>query len=253
MKLAIMQPYFFPYLGYFQLISAVDKFILYDNLNFIKWGWLTRNRLIVNGKPAFIIVPVLAKSSFIKIRDIRINNKAHWKRKILNSIYLSYKKKLYFDVIFPVLEKSINVDVEYLTDLNSSTVRQIAEFLDISTEIVTDVSNYEALERNLSIRNSDLNAFYLREQNLSDIKTIRAISICKNEQAEVFINAIGGQELYDKQVFGRNGINLFFIHTIPYSYKQNSADFFPNMSIIDILMNCGKAGAQRLLNNHELI
>jgi hypothetical protein len=253
MKLAAMQPYFFPYLGYFQLINAVDKFILYDNLNYIKWGWVNRNRLLVNHNPVFFIVPIKEKSSFIKIRDIRIDNKAPWKRKILNKCYLSYKKALFFDEIFPVIEKSINTDVEYLTDLNYFTIKLISGFMDIPTEIVNDVSNYESLEKDLSINYSDINTFFLHGQNLSDTKTIRAICICKNEQADTFINAIGGQKLYDKRVFERNGIHLYFIKTLPYSYRQNSKEFFASMSIIDILMNCGKAGTQKLLDNYELI
>ena len=225
MKLAIFQPYFFPYLGFFQLISAVDKFILYDNLNYIKWGWVNRNRLLINGKPVFIIVPVLEKSSFTKIHEIRIINEARWKKKIIRSIYLNYKKSLFFDEIFPVIEKLINTDVEYLTEMNCATVKQISEFLEISTEIVSDISNYEPLEKGLSLSDSEINTFYLHEQNLSDIKTIRVLSICKNEQADTFVNAIGGQKLYDKQVFKRNGINLYFINTLPYSYRQNSEEF----------------------------
>ena len=253
MKLAIFQPYFFPYLGYFQLISALDKFILYDNLNYIKKGWMNRNRLIVNHNPFFINVPVIGQSSFKKIRDIRIDNKAPWKKKILNICYFNYKKALFFDEIFPIIEKSINIDVENLTDLNCSTIKLIAGFLDISTEIVNNTSNYETLEKDLSESNSDINTFYSRGQNLSDTKTIRAICICKNEQADTLINAIGGQTLYDKQVFERNGICLYFLHTLPYSYQQKSTQFFPDLSIIDTLMNCGKEGTKQLLHNYELV
>jgi hypothetical protein len=255
MKLAIMQPYFFPYLGYFQLINAVDKFILYDNLNYIKWGWVNRNRLVLNGQPTFFIVPIQGKSSFRKIRDIRVDtkNEVRWRKKILGSIISGYRKASFFDEIFPVLEEVVNTYTEYLSDLNNLTVKRIAQLLDISTEITSDVSNYEALEKELSTGASDIYTFYRREQNLSDTKTIRALQICKNEQADVFINAIGGQALYDKAIFKKNRIDLYFINTLPYSYKQSSEEFFPSMSIIDVLMNCGPTDTQRLLNHYELI
>jgi len=253
MKLAIMQPYFFPYLGYFQLINAVDKFILYDNLNYIKYGWVNRNRLVVNGNPVFMIVPVLEKSSFMKIRDVQIDHTSRWKRKALKTIHLNYKKRSFFDEIFPMLEGIINADATYLTEINCAAIRQISEFLDIPAEIVTDISNYEPLENDLSLSDSDVNISYLREQNLSDTKTIRVLCVCKNEQADTFVNAIGGQALYDKKIFKRNGIDLYFIHSLPYSYEQNSKEFIRDMSIIDVLMNCGKTGTQQLLNNYELI
>ncbi len=255
MKLAIMQPYFFPYLGYFQLIHAVDKFILYDNLNYIKWGWVNRNRVVLQGKPTFFIVPILGKSSFKKIRDTRVDikNEVRWKKKILNLMVSGYKKTSCFDEIYPLIEKIINTDAEYLTDINGSSIKQISEFLGISTQITTDISNYEILEKNLNKSDSDINTFYLHEQKLSDTKTIRAICICKNEQADIFVNAIGGQTIYDKNIFKKNGIDLYFLNSLSYAYRQNSEEFLPSMSIIDVLMNCGKTGTRRLLDNYELI
>lgn len=254
MKLGIMQPYFFPYIGYFQLINAVDKFILYDNLNFIKEKWINRNRLLViNGKPIFFRIPLKEKSSFSKIRDIRIDNDQKWKKKLLNQFYCNYRRSLFFDEVFPIIEKSIEKDIQFLTDINCYTIQLIAEFLDISTEIVIDTSNYELLEMELSKSDSEIKSFYLFEQKLMDIKSIRVICICKNEQADTFINAIGGQKLYDKQKFATNGIQLFFVNTLPYSYKQNSAEFIQDLSILDVMMNCGKEGTKNLLSNYVLI
>ena len=207
-----MQPYFFPYLGYFQLIHAVDKFILYDNLNYIKWGWVNRNRLVLQGKPTFFIVPIMGKSSFRKIRDIRVDigSELRWKKKILKSIVSGYSKALFFDETFPLIEKIIEMEAEYLTDINSSSIKQISEFLGITTQITTDISNYEPLEKNLNKSDSDINTFYLHEQKLSDTKTIRVLCICKNEQADIFVNAIGGQTLYDKNILRKMELIYIF-------------------------------------------
>ena len=106
MKLAIMQPYFLPYIGYFQAIHAVDKYILYDNLTFIKDAWMNRNRLMLsNGAITTFSVPIIAKSSNTMIADIRIDNSQKWAEKLLKTIFLNYKKAPFFDEIFPIFEK----------------------------------------------------------------------------------------------------------------------------------------------------
>ena len=248
-----MQPYFFPYLGYFQLIQAVDKFILYDNVNYIKKGWVNRNRLVVQGRPRFIVVPLQQQSSAQKIRDARIDMTRDWRKRLFGTIYLNYKRCAFFDEVFPLIERVLAMDVEHLTELNCSSVRWIAEFLEIPTDIVTDVSNYEGLERDLSEETSRIREEYTQRQNLSDTKTIRIFLICRNEGAGTYINAIGGQALYDKSLFANNGIALWFVKTLPYSYEQRADEFFSSMSIIDVLMNCGKAGTKELLSRYELI
>lgn len=252
MKLAIMQPYFFPYLGYFQLIHSVDRFIMYDNLNYIKRGWISRNRILINGAPAPILVPVKARSSYAKIRDIRIDNAVEWRRKTLRLLE-HYGRAPFFDEIFPLVERSISSQTESLAELNKSSIKLICQYLQIRTEIVTDASNYDPLEHDLAASDSETHARYLGTQGLSDTKTIRVLCICKAEGATTFINAIGGQALYDKQVFARNGFGLFFVQTLPYSYQQKSPEFYPSMSIIDVLMNCGRDGTQQLLRNCELV
>jgi hypothetical protein len=254
MKLAAMQPYFFPYLGYFQLISAVDKFILYDNLNYIRHEWVSRNRLLpVHGQPTYFIVPLKEQSTYSKIRDILINNRTDWRRKICKQIELNYRRSPFFDEVYPLVEKALAGKEDHLTTLNSATIQLVCAFLELPTIIVTDISEYEALEIELSRSDSDVIAFYMRQQGLSDSKTIRVLEICNKEGAGTYINAIGGQALYDKQIFTRSGINLYFLQSLPYTYHQNSTEFYPGLSILDVLMNCGKAGTRRLLNKYELI
>ena len=254
MKLAAMQPYFFPYLGYFQLISAVDKFILYDRLNYIRQGWVNRNRILpVHGHPTYLVVPLKNQSVYSKISDILIDNRTNWRRKTCRQIEMNYRKSFFFDQVFPLVEETLAGKEDHLTGLNGATTRAVCDFLEIPTEIVTDVSGYKALEIELEKSDSALIASYVRQQQLADIKTIRVLEICKKENAATYINAIGGQALYDKNVFARNGIELYFIQSQPYTYQQRSKEFFPNLSILDVLMNCGKAGTQQLLNDYELI
>ena len=254
MKLAVFQPYFFPYLAYFQLISAVDKFILYDCLNYIRQGWVNRNRLLlVNGQPVYFVVPIKAQSSYSKICDILIDNQTNWRRKTCKQIEMNYRRSPFFEEVYPFVEKALTGKEDRLTDLNGATIRAVCAFLEIPTEIVTSDSEYEALEIELGKSESDAKTFYLRQQQLDDIKTIRVLEICRKEGAETYINASGGRNLYDKQVFARSGINLLFVRSLPYTYRQRSKEFFPDLSILDVLMNCGKMGTRQLLRNYELI
>ena len=150
MKLAIMQPYFFPYIGYYQAITAVDKYMLYDELAYIKRGWVNKNRvLIVNQKPVYIIVPVKDKSCLKQISEIEIDDDKNWRNKILNTIFMNYKKAQYFEEIYPIVENIINAKVNLLTELNAKSIIDIARYLDIKTEITTDTSKYIYLEEQL--------------------------------------------------------------------------------------------------------
>jgi hypothetical protein len=247
-KLAIMQPYFFPYLGYFQLIHATDRFILYDNLYYIKKGWINRNRILeINRGPVFWGVNVQTKSSYTKIREIRIDHTTQWQKKVIKQVYYNYKRSRFFNEVFPIIETTINEDYEFLTDLNEISIKRVAIFLDISTEIVREHLRYETLEQELALTD------YSRVKNGEDRKSKRIISICKNEQADIYINLPGGQGLYDKKTFAEAKIDLQFIKTLPYSYHQNADTFYSDLSIVDVLMHCGKEGTKRLLTQYELI
>jgi hypothetical protein len=255
MKLGIMQPYLFPYIGYFQGIHAVDKYILYDNLAYIKEGWMNKNRfLVVNGEPTYFIAEVKNKSSFKKISDIELVDNNWWHKKILKSIFYNYKTRPYFDEIYPIVERVTNAEVRFLTELNSKSIIEVCEYLDIKTEITTDTSKYFQLEDKLSSDELDISLrFPSIRLNNPEKKVVRVIEICRTEGAEIFINAIGGQKLYDKKEFERNNIELFFIHTNQFSYQQSTEIFYPHLSIIDVLMNCGKDETKKLLNEYTLL
>jgi hypothetical protein len=255
MKLAVMQPYFFPYLGYYQAIYAVDKYILYDNLTYIKQGWMNRNKfLIVKGEPAYFIVEVKKRSRSKKIYDIELVDDNSWRSKILNSILLNYKKRPFFDEIYPVVEDVVNSEVRFLTELNSRSIIKVSNYLDIKTEISTDSGKYVELENRLRNVELEISALFPSIMLANPKKkVIRLIEICRMEGAEIFINAFGGRTLYDKHDFQQHGIKLFFIQTDKYSYQQSTDKFFPDLSIIDVLMNCGKEGTKELLKKYSLV
>lgn len=248
MKLAIMQPYYFPYLGYFQLIKAVDKFILYDNINYIKNGWVNRNRLLeVNRKPVYVTVPLNEKSSFSKIREIEIDNGQPWKKKLLKMLNYNYRRSAYYAEIYSLIEKSINYNEISLSKFNCYLIKSICTYLDIATKFDYDVRHYEGIEKAMS---------NLEKANVicgSNRMTTRVIEICRHENARTYVNAIGGMELYSKEVFVRAGIDLYFLKTLPYSYKQNTNEYFQHLSIIDVLMNCGREETKRMLEEFELV
>jgi hypothetical protein len=254
MKLAIMQPYFFPYIGYFQLINAVDKYILYDNVNFIKKAWLNRNRhLLINNNSSYFYVPLKEKSSFKKIHEIELLDDDKWKRQIIKSIFFNYKKAKYFNDVYPLIEYVINYPTNKLTELNFQSIKSVCDYLNIKTELTVDNIKYYELEKRLTAKNLD-------EKNFPDLKLldwqhkiVRIIEICRMEKAKIFINAIGGLELYSKDIFLKNGIDLKFIKTKKIKYKQFDNEFVPDLSIIDVMMFNSPDEIRRLLNEYEFV
>lgn len=255
MKLAIMQPYFFPYIGYYQAIAAVDKFILYDEVSYIKKGWINKNRiLIVNREPFHLIIPVKERSSYRKIKDIELTPDKTWRKNILNIIYFNYKKAPFFEDIYPLIEQVINSDTEYLSDFNAKTIIDVSNYLDIPTEIITNTNKFKDLEDSLSQPEEEITELFpLTRIDAPIRKIIRVLEICREEGATEYINAIGGQALYNKDEFAEHGIKLSFVKTNNIIYCQQSNVFHPNLSIIDVLFNCGKDGTNQLIKNYELI
>ncbi|WP_299064591.1 WbqC family protein [uncultured Polaribacter sp.] len=246
MNLGIMQPYFFPYIGYFQLIESVDTFILYENVSFNKKSWITRNRILDKGKgsPFFINVPVNGKSSKKLIKEIEINGDNNWKEKLLNLIFFNYKKANYFSDIYPPLEDIINSPEINLHLFNSNCIIKICKLLDIRTNILYDNSKNQDVEEELVNQNNI---------NKEDIKSQRIIKFCKKFNSKTYINPIGGTELYDKEYFKKNGLELLFVNTKDYSYEQFNHSFNEHLSIIDILMHTGIEQTKQTVKEYNLI
>jgi hypothetical protein len=213
--IAIMQPYFFPYIGYWQLINAVDRFVIYDDVNYIKGGWINRNRILINGAPAFLTAPLHKSSSHKHICDISLQTSSLWRDKLLKSVETTYRKSPYFHGVFPIIEAIIRHDTDNLADYLTHQLLKLSAFIGIKTEFV--VSSHCYANNNLSSQT-------------------RILDICKQESANRYINPQGGQALYDTVSFHNIGVDLHFIVMHPITYKQRVKGFIPNLSIIDVLM-----------------
>ena len=234
MKLAIMQPYIFPYIGYFQLINSVDKFVVYDDVAYIKQGWINRNRILLNNEPHMFTVPLKNASSFTLIRETEINNNLfwQWKDKFLKTLIQAYRKAPYFETTYELIAGVFNHHYESISELASRSLTDTSRYMGIQTEF---------LFTSVSYSNSDLKA------------KDRVIDICKRESAAIYINPIGGRELYNKLDFEKEGLALQFVQTKSISYRQLNDKFVPWLSIIDLLMYNSKEQLQVFLKEYELV
>ena len=213
MKVAIMQPYFIPYIGYFQLINSVDTFVIYDNIKYTKKGWINRNRIMVNGKPDYVTIPIENASDYLDIGDRRWTGEYI---KIYNKIWNNYKKTPFFDETEVILKYILSYQNRNLFGYIATGVKRICDYLDIQTEFI--ISRDVPIDHSLKCTN-------------------KVLAICKELKADTYINAIGGKELYDKDVFESFGIDLKFIRNT----HENT------LSIIDVLMRNGKEKTKELL------
>lgn len=246
MKLGVMQSYFFPYIGYFQLIESVDTFLIYEYVSFRKKSWITRNRLLdkKTGEPFFINIPVKGKSSNKLINEMEIIKESKWKKKLLKDIYFNYKKARFFNEIYPFLEELINFSEYNLHCYNSNSIIKICDLLDIKTKIISkDLSNI-TLENDIKNQNNI-------EKEL--IKYERVLRLCNKYEATSYTNPIGGVELYKRDYFKKNDVDLFFLQTNDFSYKQFGNSFTPYLSIIDQLMHVGVDETKKIIKKYKLI
>jgi len=232
MTIAIMQPYFLPYIGYFQLLNAVDKFVLYDDVNFINRGWINRNNMLIGGKSHLFTLPLANASQNRLIYDVQLVEDVSGRKKLLKTIQQAYQKAPYFQAVFPLLEEIVYLDTQNIAELIYKSLLKLAEYLEIRTEIVRSSRVYG---------NSDL-----KGQD-------RILDICKKEGATQYINPIGGQELYDKSQFEQKGIRLNFIKSLLRPYPQFKNAFVPWLSILDVLMFNDMDRTRELLQDFELV
>ena len=229
MKLGIMQPYFLPYIGYFQLIQLVDVYVIADDLHFIKNSYIKKNSILDNGASALISLELIGASQNKLINEIDVGNNTD---KVLTAIQRRYSKAPYFKDIFPLLQTIL-----------SSKEKNLARFLGYS---LMEISSYLGMQTKI-LYSSEI------EKN-NDLKfDARIMDICKRVGADHYINAIGGKELYDKDKFATEGIKLSFIDTNDIEYKQFDKEFVPNLSIIDVMMFNSKVESRELLQRFELV
>ena len=243
-----------PYIGYFQAINAVDKYILYGNVNFEKKSWVNRNRLMQrNGTIEPMVVPLKKKSSNALIKDIYIDYSTDWQRRLLRSIQTNYGKAPYFEETFSLLNAILSKQYETLMELNTESIKAVAQHLGITTEIETDNSRFDEMEKKLRNIDSTFDVFPYMLKTCPVRKVARVIEMCKREDSNHYINAIGGMELYNKDEFAQYGIQLEFVKTNNIVYEQFNNTFEPYLSIIDVLMHNGKEKTKLLLNEYTLV
>lgn len=228
MKVGIMQPYFMPYIGYFQLMAAVDKYVIFDDVNYIKRGWSARNNIIVNGQKHLFNLSVEGGSQNNLYTQVRVVDDFV---KFKKTLEMSYKKAPYYGVTMELLEKVFAFED-----------RRFNYFIRNSFEVIF---NYLGI-----------NTCFLFSSELPNDKQKKGkdkiLDICKMLGATEYYNAIGGQELYNRQEFNDNGIQLFFVNATLDSYPQFSSEFIPGLSIIDILMMNSKENVLSLLGKFSL-
>ncbi|MCU7835993.1 MAG: WbqC family protein [gamma proteobacterium symbiont of Taylorina sp.] len=228
MKTGIMQPYFFPYIGYWQLINAVDTFVIFDDVNYIKKGYINRNSILVGGHAKQFTLELVKASQNKLINEIKVGNNTN---KILKTLEMTYKKAPYFKIVSPII-------VEILTQEE----KNLARFLGYSLE---KISSYLQIETKL-IYSSHL------EKDNSHKAQEKIIDICKKTNTSSYINAIGGQKIYHKERFKKEKIELNFIKTELIEYTQFKNEFVPFLSIIDIMMFNSVDTIKQMLAQYKL-
>lgn len=212
MKIGIMQPYFMPYIGYWQLINAVDKYVVYDDVNYIKKGWINRNNVLVNHQAKLFTISLKGASQNKLINEINIVDDFS---NFLKLIEYNYSKAPYFSQTYNLLKEIISFESKNLALFLYNSIMKVCSYLDIQTEIIVSSD----IPKNNSLKGQD-----------------KILEICKLLKADTYINAIGGKELYDKNIFSQQGVSLFFLQSEIQSYTQGKNDFVPYLSLIDVLM-----------------
>lgn len=232
MKLGIMQPYFLPYVGYWQLMNTVDRFVVYDDVNYIKGGWVNRNRILINGEVRYITLPLNQASPYKRICDIALDASPIWREKIIKTLEMTYRRTPFFYDVFPLIEEIIKFDTLDLSEYLVHQLKAVAAYLGIHTPIIASSRIYG---------NHDLSG------------QERVIDICKREKTLIYINAIGGRELYSRESFENNGLQLKFLQAELKSYTQFRQEFEPGLSIVDLMMFNDRGQLQYQLANFRLI
>lgn len=215
-KIAIMQPYFLPYIGYWQMLHAVDTFVLYDDVTYIKKGWINRNRILVNGEPWTFTVPLKNASQNVLIKDLVVaDGIGVWCTRMLKTLERSYSNAPFYAEAMPLLQACFSSPSSYMTDWIEGSFEAIGSYLKTPFRMV---------------RSSRID--YNRELKGQD----KILELCRILRADMYINAIGGMSLYDAEAFTRQNITLKFIQAMPVEYEQMNATFVPWLSMIDVMM-----------------
>lgn len=229
MKLGIMQPYFMPYIGYFQLMKAVDKYVVYDDVNYIKGGWANRNHILINGEKEMFTVTLQKASQNKLFNEIVIGDDF---KKLMKTLQMNYSRAINFDQTMVLMERIISFPNKQLAVFIANSFREILSYLSVETEILMS----SEIPKDNSLRGKD-----------------KIIQICEILGADTYYNAVGGKNLYDQEEFREHGITLNFVDSLPQVYSQlHTREFVSGLSMVDVLMNNTKNEVNRLLDSFQL-
>lgn len=228
MKLAIMQPYLFPYLGYFQLIRAVDAFVVYDDVNFIKGGWINRNFIASRPDKQLITLPLSGASPNKLINEVEVGDR---RDKVLETIRQAYGKAPQFHAVFPLVEVILRFPEKNLAVFLDHSLRTICGYLGLAP--AWHISS--SLKKDTALRGQE-----------------KVLAICEELGASHYINVPGGRALYDTQAFAERGLKLSFLQPLPVTYRQFGPNFVPSLSIVDVMMFNDPQACARLLESFTL-
>lgn len=233
MKIGINQPYLFPYLGYFQLINAVDKFVIHDDVQFIKGGWINRNRILVNGQPKLFTFSVKGDHSKLNINERFFSAQYEKDRqKFMRILKHAYSHAPYFKQVYNLLDKVLSTSEKNISIMTTTSLREVCDYLGVTTPFVIS----SQIKKDNSLKGE-----------------ARVIEINKRLNSTQYINPGGGTSLYSTETFAKHGLRLSFIKTRDVKYPQLGNTFIPNLSIVDVLMFNSRRSANDLLREYDLI
>ena len=232
MKLGIMQPYFLPYIGYWQLMNQVDKYVVYDDVNYIKGGWINRNRILVNDGVHYLNLQMIGASPNKLINEVGVNRDIRLVNRNLRLLENAYRRAPHFQEAYELMERIFSIDESNVALYNMEHMKIICNYLGIETELILS----SELEKRNELKGQD-----------------KVLHICELLKATEYYNAIGGQDLYSFEAFAERGIQLKFIKTNDIQYKQFGETFYPNLSILDVIMFNSREEVQRMLNEYTLV
>jgi hypothetical protein len=230
-----MQPYLLPYLGYFALIRASDRFVSFDTAQYIRHGWVNRNRVL---HPAagwqYIGAPVARHHRDDRIRDVLVAGGSGWKGRLLRQLGHYKRVAPHFEAVVSLLENALDDRLQRLSEVNFKALAVVCGYLDLRF----DASTWS--EAGIDVGDVDHPGGW-------------APAIAHHLGAREYINPVGGQELFRPEDFSRRGLTLSFLRMSDVSYDQRRTPFEPGLSIVDVLMFNSPTEALRLMDRHELV
>lgn len=229
-----MQPYFFPYIGYFQLIKSVDRFIFFDDVQYIRHGWINRNRILKPGEGwQYIIAPLQKHSQGELIKNINLADGTEWRERIIRQLEHYKKKARYYNVAIELVKSCFDLRDSKMAQFNAGCIETICKYLGISLKVEMS---------------SKMNFDYANIESPGEW----AFKICEQINAKEYINPLGGKELFDKTKFQSSGMKLSFISPVIVPYDQRRGEFESGLSIIDVLMFNGPEATRSMIDNLEI-